>query len=250
MKTKIKVLVATELGAALLLCGVLAAPASAFDACPAGYLSDIIGTTCDIDIFRFTFTGFDSQNYLVDSGNIIYNHPWSASDFYFAPWGGLGFTLTFLGGPQELDAPPNGYGYDFAQLDYRVVSLGHWIVGMSAPYGFGSLYAWGGTQSEALSQADLVPDDWGMPCHVYDFVDQHNGVVDGGTQLFQYCGWIFSGHGIVQPFNLNAFAGDGAFWYGGQTTILFQAPPEPSSLLLFGTGLISLAGVVRHKLFS
>lgn len=251
MKTKRKVLVAIELGIALLLCGVLAAPASTVAACPAGYLSDVIGTTCDIGKLQFTFTGFESQNFLVDSGNIIYNQPWSASDFYFTPYFGLGkgFTLTFLGDPQELDAPLNGYGYDFAQLDYsvRVIDFGGSIFGLSAPFGFRSLDAWGHTQSEALSQADLVSDFGGLQCDVYDVVDQQNGVIDERTQFYDPCGW-YRGHGMVQPFNLSAFAGDGAYWDGAPITLQFDYMPEPGTLVLFGTGLISLAGVVRRRL--
>jgi hypothetical protein len=64
----------------------------------------------------------------------IYFSTWGNTDFDFTPVTN-GFTLTFLGGPQSITAPTDGYAGDSARLDYSVVDLDGWLTAESVSGG-------------------------------------------------------------------------------------------------------------------
>jgi PEP-CTERM motif-containing protein len=44
------------------------------------------------------------------------------------------------------------------------------------------------------------------------------------------------------------FRQDPAYWYLDDVSVVKTGTPEPASLLLFGSGILGLAGVIRRKL--
>ena len=230
------------------LLGVLllasAASASADTLCVAGNLSGLIGTTCDIGDFRFTFTELASTNDAYIGNTLSYSNPWSVNDFSLAPVAN-GFTLSFDGGPQSITTGQFESSRDYAVLGYDVSVLqgfaiaGESVVGgtLSAsghgsPGGSGAGYS--GTLASTSGEADAYSQS---------FVQ--NGptlYINSQDRLFGYP--IVSGGGEAFPFQLGAFDGYSASWDGSPTTFTYKTVflPEPNCLPLLSIVLISLGG--------
>ena len=214
--------------------------ASATPTCASGSLSALIVTTCDIGSLRFTFDGLYSGN---SSGTT-----WTASDFTFAPVSN-GFSLSFIGVPQSITSASDGRAEDYAYLLYSVSDLAGNFTGESATGGSLSASA-GGDFGEAIYEGYT----FNATSQVYGYKEAFNGV----TYEFQnqLLGAPFSDgtYAYAYPFSLAADSGGSASWDGSTTTFTYDtvatlAPiPEPSSLLLFGTGLLGIVFITRKKL--
>jgi hypothetical protein len=108
--------------------------------------------------------------------------------------------------------------------------------------------------------------------YIYTDIAGFNGTLSGGkfnsltdTLTGSFVGseflngtWVpFSGH-LTETLNLNGYAGswnNGYGWTynytsGSLTSASMTAVPEPGSLMLMGTGLVGMTGVIRRKLVS
>ena len=104
----------------------------------------------------------------------------------------------------------NQYGYDIDRID---------VTGINTQTLVGGVTYWLNLQNAAVPSGDPV------------FWDENSGVGCGG----QHCPSLASESAV-------GTIPSEAFTIGGST-------PEPSSIMLFGSGILGLAGVLRRKLF-
>jgi hypothetical protein len=197
-------------------------------------LSSIDNTTCDIGALEFTFTGYSSLN---TTGGPT----WTDSNFSFTPTAN-GFTLTFDGGSQSFTVP-GAIENDEFNLVYTVSDLGGNITGETVTGGIVSASGGG----EALYQGLTCEPNCNVQTSVvYEEVSSSNGdQVAAGTPFS-------SGSGEALDFDLYASYGGNAYWDGSATTYTFSTDnppvtPEPASVILFGTGLLAIMGIVNRR---
>jgi hypothetical protein len=229
---------AIVLAGCLLLATTRASVADADPTCASGSLSALMGTTCDVGALQFFFIAYSSPNSTGET--------WTASDFTFAPVSN-GFRLTFDGGPQSITAPSDGFAWDFFNLYYSVTDLDGNFLGQGVT---------GGSQTSAANGGTANSEYSGETHETYNitstYIEGYNGVGDGaGYSLEDYIsGAPFSvgESGNAFPFFLYVTDGGTASWDGTPTTFTFESTPEPSSLLLFATGLLGIVFITRKKL--
>jgi PEP-CTERM motif len=232
--------------AGCLLLGTAWVPAASADpSCASGSLAALVGTTCDIGPLQFTFGALTSDAYIgVVGGSSSSSSPWTASAFFFAPVSN-GFIVSFDGGPLSVTAPIFGGADDEAILAYSVIDLDGDLTGESVSGGLLSAAANGGF-------ASAVYEGFTYSATGDSSIFGFNRVIDGIPSSYQIGlqGAPFSvgAEGEADLFLLNGENGGTAGWDGTPTTFTFGSTPEPSSLLLFATGLLGIVFITRKKL--
>lgn len=234
-------------------------PAARAQTCVSENLATLIATTptCNIGSIQFTFDGVAATNFVYDYGTKITTPgtAYTASDFTFTPVSN-GFTLTFDGGPQSITGPANGYAQDNFNLLYSAVDTTGSFTGESVTGG--TLTATGSTHSEADYTGDLCSD---VACdsdaYGYNEIVQYLGAQNQYNSEDGLSGPPFSngaGGGNNYPFYLEAdFGGSTATWDGTPTTFTYDTvspTPEPTTMLLFATGLLGILLTSRKKRFA
>ena len=208
-----------------------ASPALADSDCAAGSLSTVMGTTCNIGSLQFTFSDYTASS-------------WTPSNFTLTPVSN-GFTLSFDGGAQSITGPTSSISYDYFELYYYVTDLTGVLTGESVSGG--ELLTSGGTSIPPFAEYYGYTCPLGSDCEtrIGAFADSN-----GGPTSYAYGDPFSSGYAYAAPFSLEAGFGATASWDGTPTTFTYTSTPvpEPGSLLLFATGLASLAGLVRQKI--
>lgn len=233
-------------------------PAARAQTCVSENLATLIATTptCSVGSIQFTFYG-------VTATNFVYNYStststpgtvYTASDFTFTPVSN-GFSLAFDGGPQSITGPANGYAQDNVDVLYSAVDTTGNFTGESVTGG--TLTATGSTHSEADYTGDLCSDA-GCDSEVYGYneIVQYLGAQNQYNSEDGLSGPSFS-NGVESdnyPFYLEAdFGGSTATWDGTPTTFTYDTvstTPEPTTMLLFATGLLGIILTSRKKLFA
>lgn len=249
-----------------LIFALLAAPAFAnIVACASGNLSTIDYTTCDIGNLQFTFTGFQSANYLYNplipgSGVSV---PWTDSDFTFTVLSD-GFELSGLPA-QTVATVPGGQGLDSASLGFTVVDLNGSITGLNVTGGNVSV---SGPGTSGNSYADNSLDICGTGlCYLQEFsaenvlYDFSGNIENGLGDYTSIDGPMGIGYGGAVPFDLFAANGYTASIDSTATDFTFttgSAPPvppptisqvpEPRLLALLSISILGLVCAIRLKL--
>jgi hypothetical protein len=132
-----------------------------------------------------------------------------------------GFNVT-PGGSQWLGFPSGSATFTFT---HPTEYFGFWLTGLQTFYTAGETVAYNGTDGQLLS----IP------------VNRSGGA--------EYFGFIDAGHPFTSVTINNIPVTGGFFDFYGIDDVSYNNPtPEPSSLLLLGSGALGLAGIVRRKL--
>jgi hypothetical protein len=210
-------------------CAFAIMPLFADISCPSANLATLIGTTCDIGPFQFTFDGLNSQNFRNVGGHVSIGG-WSASDFLLTPTSD-GFRLSFDGGPQNIAAPGGGdVADDYAELVFDVSVPGGELVGVDVS---GGILLATGTFGDGFYQNDVCSTSGCGASEMQAFTSTSAGhIVRTGPPFM-------SGHSAASDiFNLHADNGATASWDGTPTTFIFEAStPEPHT---FPVSIITL----------
>jgi hypothetical protein len=128
-----------------------------------------------------------------------------------------GFNIT-TGGSQWLGSPGGTATYSFAK---PISTFGLWLTGVQTIFTTGAF---------TLTFNDGSPETLNLPVNV-----------NGGTTFYG-----FTDSANFSSITITNLSNDA--W--GQDNVYYspQAIPEPSSLVLVGSGILGLAGVIRRKL--
>ena len=142
--------------------------------------------------------------------SVIHAHPFDQFDIVFSKLDGSDFDLTYVDMTSNTDT-----GGGLASGDERsfiTTDLGHELM--------------------------LAPSDWGINYTFY--ADVGDGIVRN---------WMDSNFLGINSFTISS---ENAYCFGMDNFFIDQPPPsipEPATLILFGTGLLGIAGLGRKKFF-
>lgn len=245
---RLAVRVLAALAGCLLFAAALAPAASADPTCVSENLATLISVTptCDIGSLQFTFGSLVSVTTIGTA--------WTASDFGFTPVIN-GFSLSFDGGLQSITTSSDDGGeFEYAELIYSVTDLDGNLTGESATGGALSGSANGGVgaaQGGAFYDGRTFSSGSAV---VEGYNEVFNGTISQYENGLGGAPFSYGPNGQAYPFYVYALYGGSASWDGSPTTFTYDtettlAPiPEPSTLLLFGTGLLGIVFITRKKL--
>ena len=166
------------------------------------------------------------------SGDTMTSVQWAITSFQLGvPPNALGNSITYGSGTAsganltDTFISSNQYGYDMDEIT---------VSGLNVPTTSGTTY-WLNLQNAAVPSGDPV------------FWDENSGAGCQGagcpSQAVQNAVGSIPSEAFTVSGNCNGFAGGSGCTTGPSET------PEPNSILLFGSGILGLAGVLRRKLF-